>query len=71
MTTYPVVRQDFQRWRLVLPTQRYGELTARMKTASLGWIDELWYDARNTPNVALLALREALQELPGIGATDG
>src|SRR5712691_9059488 len=54
MTTYPMVGQDFQRRRLVLPTQRYGELTARMKAASLGWINERRHHARNTPNVTLL-----------------
>src|SRR5882672_3536335 len=67
MTTHPVVGQDFHCRRLVLHTPRHGELTARMKAASWGWIDEMRHDARNTPNVTLLALREALQEFPGIG----
>jgi hypothetical protein len=56
MTPYPVVGEDFQRCRLVLPTPRYGELTARMKAASLRRINEWWHDTWNPPQLTLLAL---------------
>src|SRR4029434_3373376 len=67
MTPYPVVGENFQRRRLVLPTQRYGELTARMKTTSWWCIDKLRHHTRNTLQLTLLALREAVEELRGIG----
>src|SRR5262245_55558447 len=66
MTTYPMVGEDFLRCRLVLPTHRYGKLAARMKATSRWWLDELQHDPRNPPQFPLLALREAVEELPGI-----
>src|SRR5215471_10015903 len=67
MTTHPVIGQDFQcRWPVLL-TPWNNELTAGMKAAAMGWIDERRDHPRNPPHVTLLTLRQALQQFRGIG----
>ena len=67
LTTHPMLGKNFCSQRLDLPTHRQCELTARVKTAALGRLDEIGHDAGNAADLPVLTLREALQQFPGVG----
>src|SRR5712692_4655515 len=57
VTTHPMIGKNLQSRRLDLPTHRQNELTAGVKTAALGRLDEMRDDAGNAADLALLTVR--------------
>jgi hypothetical protein len=67
MAPYPVIRQHLNGCGSLLTAHWHGQDTPGMKATALGWIDEVWYGARNAANIAMLPLRETVEQLLRIG----
>ena len=67
MAPYPVIWQDLDGWRAFLAAHRHGQGAPGMEAAALGWIDEVRHCAGNTANVAVLPIREAVEQLLRVG----